>query len=322
MVEEPEPMSAKLFIAADWGTSSLRLYLCEYREAGPSLILDNRTGPGVSRVDGKFEETFFSLLDDWIAQHDPMPIIISGMAGSTIGWREAPYLQCPVDIAAVAQGRLTFAARGLDISIVAGLQTINPLGAADVMRGEELQLLGWLQDVDVDDGAARLIALPGTHNKWTLLRNGRIETFLTALTGELFALLKDHSVLIVDRNTEAFNEEAFLQGVAAIENLGQAHLLHTLFTTRSQQVLGEMPAAQGLSYLSGLLVGSDVIGALALFRETAPEISTVSLIGEPHLCKRYRLVLERLGVEVQSSDTAQIAIAGYAAIYKHLYSKE
>ncbi len=78
-------MSAKRFIAADWGTSSLRLYLCEYRAAGPSLIVDTRSGPGVSKVAGNFEETFFSLVDDWIAQHNPMPIIISGMAGSTIG---------------------------------------------------------------------------------------------------------------------------------------------------------------------------------------------------------------------------------------------
>lgn len=175
-----------------------------------------------------------------------MPIIISGMAGSTIGWREAPYLRCPVDISQIAEGRLAFEARGLEISIVAGLQTVNPLGAADVMRGEELQLLGWLQDDGTDSEQARLIALPGTHNKWALLSKDRIETFVTALTGELFALLKNHSVLITDRNTSEFDEEVFLQGVAAIERLGDAHLLHALFSTRSRQVLGDLPAAQGL----------------------------------------------------------------------------
>lgn len=314
-------LNAKLFIAADWGTSSQRLYLCEYRAPGPSLILDTLGGPGVSQIEGDFEEVFFGLVGNWITQHGPMPIIISGMAGSTIGWKEAPYLQCPVDVARIAEDRLAFEARGLEISIVAGLKTVNPLGAPDVMRGEELQLLGWMQDNSADDGAARLIALPGTHNKWALLRNGRIETFLTALTGELFALLKDHSVLIAERNAEGFDEEVFFQGVAAIERLGDAHFLHALFATRSRQVLGDLPAAQGLSYLSGLLLGSDVIGALALFRETVQEVSSVSLIGEPHLSERYRLVLERLGVEVDTHDTAQIAIAGYAAIYKHLYGK-
>lgn len=310
------------FIGADWGTSSLRLYLCEYRAPGPSLILETVGGPGVGQVAGDFEDVFFGLAGDWISQRGRMPIIISGMAGSTIGWREAPYLRCPVDISQIAEGRLAFEARGLEISIVAGLQTVNPLGAADVMRGEELQLLGWLQDDGTDSEQARLIALPGTHNKWALLSKDRIETFVTALTGELFALLKNHSVLITDRNTSEFDEEVFLQGVAAIERLGDAHLLHALFSTRSRQVLGDLPAAQGLSYLSGLLVGSDVIGALALFREIVPEVSSVSLIGEPRLSRRYRLVLERRGVAVYTHDTAHIAIAGYAAIYKHLYSNE
>jgi 2-dehydro-3-deoxygalactonokinase len=149
-----------------------------------------------------------------------------------------------------------------------------------------------------------------------------VETFLTALTGELFALLKSHSVLIADRSVKDFNEDAFFQGVEAIERLGDAHLVHALFATRSRQVLGDLSPAEGVSYLSGLLVGADVIGALRLFLKMTPEISSVTLIGEQRLSEYYRLVLDRLGVQVHTTDSAQIAIAGYEAIYKYLYMKD
>ncbi len=322
MAAEPEPMSTNLFIAGDWGTSNLRLYLCEYREPGRSLIVDTLGGPGVSQVRGEFEEVFFSLVGGWIAARGALPIIISGMAGSTIGWKEAPYLPCPVDVAQLAEGRVTFEARGLEISIIAGLRANNPLGAPDVMRGEELQLLGWLQANGSDDGSARLFALPGTHNKWALLRQGRVETFLTAVAGELFTLLKDHSVLIADRSVKEFDESAFIQGVEAIEQLGDAHLVHALFATRSRQVLGDISPAQSVSYLSGLLVAADVIGAIRLFRKTTPEITSVTLIGEQGLSEYYRLVLDRLGVQSHTTDSTQIALAGYEAIYKYLYIKD
>lgn len=312
-------MKSNLFIGGDWGTSNLRLYLCEYRETGPALILETLTGPGVSQVQGDFEETFFKLADGWIADKGPLPIILSGMVGSTIGWKEAAYLQCPADVNQIAEGRLAFEARGLEISIIAGLRTINPLGCQDVMRGEELQLLGWMHANATDDKTPRLFALPGTHNKWVLLHNGRVENFLTALTGELFALLRNHSVLISDRNAEGFSEQAFFQGVEAVERLGDAHLLHALFATRSRQVVGEFSAIEGTSFLSGLLVGSDVIGALRLFVNTTAEFTSVTLLGEESLNRYYRLVLERLGVQVLTPDVADIAIAGYAAIFRSLY---
>lgn len=317
-------MKTNLFIAGDWGTSSLRVYLCQYRDAGPSLVLDSLNGPGIGQMQGNFEEVFFGLISEWISQRGAMPIIISGMAGSTIGWKDAPYIECPADVRQIVQGRVKFKARGLEISIIAGLKTDNPLGAPDVMRGEELQLLGWMKagsaNASSDDGNAKLIALPGTHNKWVLIRQGRIETFLTALTGELFALLKNHSVLIADQNTGDFNEAAFIRGLEAIRGLGDAHLLHALFATRSRQVLGGLSPEQSQSYLSGLLIGSDTAGAIALFGKTAPTPTSVTLIGEPGLCERYRLALNHRGVDSITADAVQIATTGYETIYKHLYT--
>ncbi len=312
-------MTAGLFLAGDWGTSNLRLHLCQYNPSGQSTILDTRSGPGVSQVGGEFEETFFDLAGAWINSHGMLPIIISGMVGSTIGWREAPYLQCPIDAGQIAASRTVFEARGLEFSLIAGLKVKNCLGNVDVMRGEELQLLGWMQAHPGIGSASRVIALPGTHNKWALLKNGRIESFLTAFTGELFALLSQHSVLIADAGSTDFHVDAFTQGIAVAEELGQAQLVHALFSTRSRQVLGELSAAGANSYLSGLIVGSDVCGALALFRKMEPALSGVTLIGEPHLTQRYQLALERLGLQVEAPEPGEIAIAGFGAIYKHLY---
>lgn len=317
-------MNSKLFIAGDWGTSHLRLFLCEYRDSAAAAILDSLKGPGVSQVNGNFESVFFELCADWISAHSQLPVIISGMAGSSIGWREAPYIACPATSESIARGRLSFDARGHEVSIISGLKTINPLGAPDVMRGEELQLMGWMQanqtaESDHPGSVDRLFALPGTHNKWAWMQQGRIDTFLTALTGELFALLKNHSVLIADKDSSLFDQAAFFAGVHAIEKLQGGSLIHALFSTRSEQLLSEMPASSAASYLSGLLIAADVMGAINLFEEQTSSLPPVVLIGESMLCERYQLVLNHLQIEAEFSDPAEIAMAGFAAVYKQIY---
>jgi 2-dehydro-3-deoxygalactonokinase len=307
--------SKHLFIAGDWGTSNLRLYLCKYHADKASTVIETRFGPGISQINGDFEEKFFNLSQDWLDHYGPIPVLLSGMVGSTIGWKDAPYLSCPVDVNQIASGRVSFQARGIDFSILAGLKTNNPLGSPDIMRGEELQLLGWLR-LNQQDHGSRLFALPGTHNKWSLVEDGTISNFLTAYTGELFSLLRSSSILITDDSAINFNHDAFMQGVQAIESLGAAHLVHALFATRSKQVLGEMPASDGLSYLSGLLTAADVIGAMRLFDNT----EAVTVIGEETLTNQYMLVFEHLNIAAQACDPAQIAIAGFEAIYQKLHT--
>jgi 2-dehydro-3-deoxygalactonokinase len=301
------------FIAGDWGTSNLRLYLCEYYIDGASQILDTRFGPGISKIEGDFENIFFELTQDWFEQCSELPVLLSGMVGSNIGWKNAPYLNCPVDAAQIAAGRLEFNCRGISFSILSGLRTENPLGAVDVMRGEELQMLGWLRLQGNSDGK-RLFALPGTHNKWTLVENGSITNFLTAFTGELYSLLSTNSILLAESTDIIFNQQAFIEGVRAIGSLGDAQLLHVLFATRSKQVLGEMSSADAPSYLSGLIIGADVIGATKLFGK----LDQVSIIGEPSLTKNYKLALDHFGISSESCDPSKIAIAGFEAIFEHL----
>ncbi len=308
---------ATRFIAGDWGTSNLRLYLCEYKPNGHSQILDTRFGPGISQLSGDFESVFFSLAQDWLDTWGELPVLLSGMIGSTIGWKDAPYLSCPVDAAQVAAGRATFEARGILISILAGLRTENPLAAPDVMRGEELQMLGWLRMQNSSRGK-KLFALPGTHNKWTLIENGSITNFLTAFTGELFSLLRNKSILVTDHNSINFNQNVFLDGVRAVEGLGNAHLLHALFSTRSKQVLGEMATTDAQSYLSGLIIGADVLGASAVFGD----VESVTIIGEPTLNQHYKLCLDYLGIVSESCDPSEIAISGFEAIFEQLIEQD
>ena len=308
-------MNTQHFIAGDWGTSNLRLYLCQFDTGQPVSLLETRHGPGISEVQGDFSARFFNLAQDWIDQHGAMPVILSGMVGSNIGWKEAPYLSCPVDARAIADGRVAFTEKGLEFSILAGVRTQNPLGTPDVMRGEELQLLGWLCNNPKSADQPRLFTLPGTHNKWTWVVEQRIENFITAYTGELFGLLRRNSILISDDSAISFNPDVFMEGVQAIKNLNGAHLVHALFGVRSRQVLGEMASADGLSYLSGLLAGADVMGALQMFDQNTP----VTVIGEAALTQQYLMALTDFGVEAESCDPAAIALGGFETIYRQLY---
>jgi 2-dehydro-3-deoxygalactonokinase len=318
MLVEPNAMPKSVFVAGDWGTTNLRLYLCEFSDTTAPVVLDTYFGPGVSKVEDDFEQIFFDLTSDWLTQYGPVPVILSGMVGSSIGWMNAPYLQCPVSSGQIVSGHIQFKARGIEFSLVCGLRTDNPLGAPDLMRGEELQLLGWMRSVN-DKETAQVVVLPGTHNKWALVKGDKVETFVTALTGEVFALLENHSVLIADAEAAEFSPEIFMQGVNVAQDLQTGQLLHALFTTRSRQVVGELSELHASSYLSGLLIAADIIGSVALMAVQNDVIASVDLIGDSVLCERYQMALESFGMVVNSCNATQMAMAGYGAIYKTLY---
>jgi 2-dehydro-3-deoxygalactonokinase len=254
------------------------------------------------------------------------------MVGSNIGWHAAPYIDCPASGKQIVAGRTAFNARGIEFSIISGLRTTNPLGTPDLMRGEELQLLGWMGAVDGPENtlkSARLVVLPGTHNKWALVRGGKIETFVTALTGELYSLLQNHSVLITNAESADFSDDIFMQGVKLATTLESGQLLQALFATRSRQVLGELSELHASSYLSGLLIGSDVVGSLALMEKEIvgkqivgkqiAAISSIVLIGDSALSRCYQLALESVGIKAELRDATEIAVSGYEAIYRALY---
>jgi 2-dehydro-3-deoxygalactonokinase len=299
------------FIAGDWGTSRLRLFLCGQDGA----VLERREGPGIAAAGGHAERIFTQATADWDKR---LPALLSGMVGSTIGWREAAYRACPAAPAAIADAALRFEAPTSDggrrqVAIIPGLSCINASGLFDVMRGEETQLLGALRLKPELARGRRLFCQPGTHAKWVLVEDGAVIRFQTALSGELFALLSQHSVLARGSDGASTGHAAFGAGVAAAKS--QAGLLHLLFSTRSRQLNGELPRAEAASYLSGLIVGAEVEAALELF---APE-GEIVLICTPALAALYEAVLQTHGLGAVALDGDDAVLAGLTFLHAQLF---
>ena len=319
-------MSFEYYIAGDWGTSNLRLYLCEYDvKNGTSKILEQQHGRGVSDLaklgNTHFESEFFTLTSNWLNHYTISKAILSGMVGSNIGWHIANYSPCPTPAESIGQHSVDFTVRGLAISIVGGLECTNPLGQYDVLRGEELQLLGWRQQYPNEQGT-RLIALPGTHNKWVLVEDGHIMTFMTTYTGELFNLLCEHSVLVnMGTSHSTASEKAFAAAVDLTQQNSEPELLQILFSTRAQQIQGSLPPQAAPDYLSGLILASDVRGALKQFAPYFAKDNSiaVTLIGEHALCARYSAILNHYDhADCTHHSPAEVAQHGYHALFKQL----
>lgn len=314
-----------MFIAGDWGTSQLRLFLCRREEAQDEVktlsILDKITGPGVAECRGNLTETLFLLIEDWVLEYGKLPIMMSGMVGSNIGWVETPYLECPADIRDIVEARVNFVAGGHAVSIIPGLACTNPFNIPDVMRGEETQVLGWLMEDEAHRTSRHLICLPGTHTKWVLIKNGRIETFWTSMTGEVFALLNAHSVLVADKES-AIKDEIFISGVQSIQETGPENLLSVLFGIRSRQIRQGLPTGDATSYLSGHLIGADVLSASTLMKKIIPDLIKVVLIGEPRISHLFSLALGQLGFECEITHATDIFLGGFENIDRLLEERE
>lgn len=279
----PEP----LFIAGDWGTSVMRLYLCRMQDDHPA-VQAHVTGPGI-KAGGDFEAALFDAAAPWLARHGMLPIVLGGMIGSTIGWRNVPYVACPASSSAVAAGAERFTARGTGIVIAPGLSCTNLFGLPDVLRGEEVQMLGWLAGARPPPGRRHLTCLPGTHAKWVFTVGDRIEGFFTGMQGELHEVLLGHSVLgrSVGEHVGAFDPAGFADGIGRMRSQPMLALEHALFSVRSRIVLGDLEPEAGAAYLSGLLIGADVRDALAVCAARSLAVSSVVLIGNDRLVPLY-----------------------------------
>jgi 2-dehydro-3-deoxygalactonokinase len=286
-------------IALDWGTSSLRAYLL----GAAGQVLEARHRPwGILHLPEDGERGFAAALQgiagDWLAAAPGRPVIAAGMVGSAQGWREAPYAGVPADAQALAERLLRFEALpGVPLHLVPGVR----LGGArpDVMRGEETQIVGLLARQPALAAGARLV-LPGTHGKWVRIDDGRIADFHTYLTGELFALLRAHSILgrpAREAGGAVASDEAFDAGVAAVRDGGAGGATALLFSARTRVLAGLLPAAHSLDYLSGLLVGDELRCALP-----GSDGVPLWLVGDAALAARYRRALALFGREATVAD--------------------
>ena len=303
-------MSEAAFIAGDWGTSRLRLYLCE----ASGNVLARAEGEGASVPDCSVR--FADAVAAWDKAHGQLPAVLAGMVGSTIGWREVPYLKCPAKPAAIADAALRFETDGRAIAILPGLSCKGKTGAPDVMRGEETQILGALRLHPNLARGRHVFCMPGTHAKWVVVGDGAVTQFQTALSGELFELLRRHSVLARDSADVDPQSAAFALGLDFAKANRTSDLLHLLFSTRSRVVTGEMAKTDAGSYLSGLVLGKDIATAMALLEIDGP----VQLICTPALAALYGKALATYDVKSAAIDGDRAALAGLVHAHTEIFS--
>ena len=305
-------MSEPAFIAGDWGTSRLRLYLCD----AAGHVLARGEGEGAAVPD--HAARFTVAVGGWDQAHGKLPALLGGMVGSTVGWKEVPYLNCPARPEALAAAAMRFEHEGRAIAIVPGLKCVNRTGAPDVMRGEEVQILGALNLHPELAKGRHVFCMPGTHAQWVVVEDGAVTEFQTAPSGEVFELLRKHSVLARDSGEVRADSHAFTQGLDFFRRNAQADLLHLLFSARARVVTGEMPKEDGASYLSGLVLGADVDTAVSLLGLIPSD--AVHLICTPALAALYDKALAQYGVTTQTLDGDACALAGLVRIHREVFS--
>lgn len=288
-------------LALDWGTSSLRAFLMQH-----GRIIDTRqSGHGIQHLPVAgvlgFEQAFAAIAGDWVRQWPTLAVVASGMVGSAQGWCEAPYVCCPADIRVLAQQHVRVpSGLGPDLAIAPGVLFDQPGQIPDVMRGEEIQIAGALSE-NPPWAARCCMLLPGTHSKWVEVQDGELVRFSTFMTGELFSVLCQHSILgrllpEIRNVSREPDREAFELGLAQAQQGHAGDLTHQMFATRTLGLTGRLPPAALADYLSGLLIGSELVSGLSGVhgRERMPLV----MIGEPALCKRYADALRYFGQPV------------------------
>jgi 2-dehydro-3-deoxygalactonokinase len=295
------PNSATPMIAIDWGTTHLRAYRLA---ASGDIELRRIAAKGIMSIppDG-FAAALEELLEDWSDLTGP--IFMSGMIGSRQGWLEVPYVECPAGLHELAAAVRAAPSSGKrSVRICPGLCCSDGAGVPDVMRGEEVQIFGALSVSGGMESAT--ICLPGTHSKHALIRNNKIDFFLTHMTGEVFALLRDRSILGRLMAERKPNLDAFEDGLRRARQ--PSGLLHHVFGVRTRALMTELDPEYLPDYLSGILIGHELSGS-----SLAPP---VLIVGEPTLSALYKRALAYFGTEAELISADVATARGLHAIAK------
>ena len=295
--------SAVEWVAVDWGTSNLRAW---------GITPNGDVAFSRSSPDGRARltrEQYPSVLSGLLTDvHEPLDVLICGMAGARQGWLEAPYLDAPADLRGLGKGAVTPDMPGEQFapSILPGVCQ-RDLGAEDVMRGEETQLLGLSALVPDFSG---LVVMPGTHSKWAPLDGTSLRRFSSAMTGEVFELLRTHSVLRHSLGGDLEGEE---RDVGFDAGLSQGlerpeRLTATLFKVRAGALLSDRSPAWCAGFLSGLLIGAEIGG-----QRDWIDNSEFPLIGSVGLCSLYQRGFTKLGARTRIIDATDATLAGLRA---------
>jgi 2-dehydro-3-deoxygalactonokinase len=296
-------------IGLDWGTSNCRAF----RLAADGAIAERRGAPlGILQIEGRdFAGAFQRLVGDWLDRAPGAPVLMCGMIGSRQGWVEAPYVAAPASSAELAAKLVGAPLAGRVARIVPGLEGPALGGGHDVMRGEETQIFGALA-LAAPAGGRVVVCLPGTHSKWAEAvaepdGTWRVVRFATFMTGEVYAVLRDHSILGRLMQGHGIDHAAFGDGLA--RSSGAGGLLHQLFLVRTDGLFGARDHAGLAGFLSGLLIGHEVRAALAFYRA-----ASVVVVGVPALTRAYASALAREGVDSAMVPGEDAAACGLFAV--------
>ena len=286
------------WIAADWGTTNLRLWAMA---ADGRVLAEAASDRGMGSLSpGDYEGALLELASGWLGQRRVTRVLICGMAGARQGWVEAGYRAVPCPPLGFPLTRVATADPRLDIAILPGLSQADP---ADVMRGEETQIAGVMALLP---GFSGHLCLPGTHSKWAEVAGGEVVRFRSFLTGELFALLTRQSVLRHGMASEGDDWPAFDTAVA--EAVADPRwMMAGLFPLRAEFLLRGLEPVTARARLSGLLIGAELA--------TAGPIGDVTIVGAGALAERYARAVAVTGGDARRIAGDEAVRAGLAAAY-------
>ena len=292
----------------DWGTSNFRAY--RFGEDG-QIAQTHHAPCGILTVEDKnFAAVLHAQIGSWL--HPGDQLYFSGMITSRNGWIETPYVDAPARLEDLARHAVHCPGEaGQDYLFLPGVCMRQP--TADVMRGEEIQVFGSLREGEQD----ATVILPGTHSKWVRVQAGILQHFVTHMTGEVFAVMKHHSILgrLMADAPQELDQEAFLKGVAQAKSTPSAGLLHDLFTARSAVLLEQLPARSCQDYLSGLVIGHECVAGL----QGTLSAGAVVLVGDAGLCQRYHMALLACDPHLSSRlrmGPAEASVTGFMRLHR------
>jgi 2-dehydro-3-deoxygalactonokinase len=308
------------YVLGDWGTSRLRLFLLE-----GDVVAATCEGPGVGALAASPAAARLQALADliapWTAGKLPISVFLSGMAGSRNGLIDVPYAELPLRRETWFRKATTLQTQSMHITIAAGVRRSGDGKSPDVMRGEETQIFGAMQLDSALDRALHTVVLPGTHSKWVALSDGAITRFRSAVTGELYALLRAHSTLFrtdaVATPARKVNDKEQSAGFSAgFERSAEVDggLLTTLFEARAAQLLDARSQSWATGFLSGLLIGCEI----REMGETFHTQDSICIIGDAKLTDLYEAVFASRGVKTYALDAEQSVLAGLHYLRKRL----
>ncbi len=293
------------WIAVDWGTSTLRAWTIDHNG---QVFQKLQSSSGVSVLKpNEFETTLLELIAPFLDHDAVTPVLCCGMVGARQGWEEAKYSMVPCQTGGIQDAhRVLTMDKRLEVVILPGFAQSLP---ADVMRGEETQIAGYLK---WEPNFFGTICLPGTHTKWAQISANEVVSFRTFLTGEMFELLTKHSTLRFSLTTDAWDQAAFLDAVN--DALSAPHYFSSrLFEIRSDALLNEIHAETARARLSGFVIGLELAGARAYWLG-----QDIALIGSSSLCSLYQTALEQQGVNSETHDGDDMVLEGLKAAYRSL----